>query len=470
VAGACATDPTDPTGDAAPASQPAGSATEWVPCRPGLECATVRVPVDHDRPDGPTLELALVRVPATDPARRIGSLFVNPGGPGGSGVEMVESGFRFDPETMAHFDLVGFDPRGVGRSGALACQVDLARERLPDPDPNDDAEAAALDAHARAIADRCAATDGELLDHLHTGAVVRDLDRLRVAVGDERLHFYGFSYGSLIALRYLEAFPERAGHVVLDGVVDPTSTLTELLGQQADGFEELFAGPMADDCAAAADDCPPGGLVAAYDTVRSDLEGDPDAVIGPAELATATIMATYDVELWPVLRRALTAATQGDLAPLATLNALYHRAASFVAYAAVSCTDTPVPRGPEAWDAFAAELAQRSPRFGAATANELRVCAHWPVHTDQAPGPVRAAGAGPVLVLGTTGDVATPVANAVAVAAQLEDGHLVVHEGTGHTAYGANRCVIDLVGAYLVEGRVPVAAQPEPGVEDAVRC
>lgn len=412
------------------------------------------VPVDHAEPDGPTLDLALVRVPATDPAQRIGSLFVNPGGPGASGVEMVEGGFRFDEATMARYDLVGFDPRGIGASAPLRCQVDLTAGPLPDPDPRTEAAAAALEAHAEGIARGCAATDGDLLPHLDSTTVARDLEVLRRAVGDDRLNLYGFSYGSLLALEYLELFPERAGRIVLDGVVDPTATLTELLAQQTTAFERVFA-EMAADCASSGA-CPEPGLAAAYDQVLARLREAPVGDVGPAELATAAIMATYDPGLWPALYDALdTAVRTGDVAAIGRLSDLYTGGASFAAYAAVSCTDTPVPGSPADWDAYVEELRAISPRFGPATANELRTCAHWPVADATPPAAIRAEGSPPVLVIGTTGDAATPLDNAVAVAAALADGHLLVHEGEGHTAYGANPCVDGVVADYLVEGSVP---------------
>lgn len=433
---------------------PRDASIEWTACGGELECATVAVPVDHDAPAGPKTEVALVRVPAEDPTRRIGSLFVNPGGPGASGIELVESGFRFDDETMARFDLVGFDPRGIGRSDALACEADLTAGPLPDPDPDTAQERRDLDERARAMADRCAQAEGARLAHLHSWAVARDLDVLRAATGDEALSYYGFSYGTLIGLRYLELFPERAGRVVLDGVVDPTATLAELLAQQAEAFERMFTGEM-DRVCAASPSCPKGGLVAAYDQVRNRLEDGPVGEVGPAELATAAVMATYDPGLWDPLNRALTAALAGDVSGLEALSDLYYGSSSFPAYAAVSCTDTPVPAGPEAWDALAVETAAVSPRFGAATVNELRVCAHWPVAAERAPGVVRAEGSGPVLVIGTTGDAATPFESAVAVAEQLGSGHLLTHVGEGHAAYGSSGCVAAVVNGFLVHGRVP---------------
>lgn len=432
---------------------PEVTAAAWRRCGAGLECTEVAVPLDHDDPDGPTTEVALIRVPASDPARRRGSLFVNPGGPGASGVDMVRNGFRFDADTMARYDLIGFDPRGVGGSEPLGCSPDLTSEPLPDPHPDDAGEREELDRFARAVAQRCAETDGDRLAHLDTDHVTRDLDLLRRAVGDDELSYYGLSYGTFIGLRYLDLFPDRVGRMVLDGVVDPQVPLVDQLAQQAEAFDRAFA-EMAQACGAAAD-CPPQGLDSAYDDALSRVEAGPVDGVGPAEVATAAAMATYDAEIWGVLRQALArAVTAGDFSTLEALNDRYHEGASFAAYLAVSCTDTPVPRGAAEWDAFTAELASLSPRFGAAIASELRPCAHWPVTADVRPGPVRAAGSAPVLVIGTTGDAATPVENAVAVAEQLEQGRLLVHEGRRHTAYG-DPCVDAAVRTYLLDGLLP---------------
>jgi pimeloyl-ACP methyl ester carboxylesterase len=420
-----------------------------------VECADLEVPLDHDHPDGWRITLGLARVPATDGASRLGSVLINPGGPGASGVELVLGGFRLDARTMAHYDLVGFDPRGVGRSEALRCEPDLVSQPLPDPSPDTPAEVDQLDRQARAIAERCAETDGDRLAFLGSDSVARDLDLLREALGDDRLNYYGLSYGTLLGLRYLERFPERAGRIVLDGVVDPEADLAVLLRQQAVAVERVF-GEEAAACAQRSD-CPPGGLLAAFDEALRLVEDAPVDGAGPAEVATAGFLSTYDPGFWQPLARALgDAVADGDLTMLDRLSDLYHGSAAFAPYAAVTCSDTPVPRGPAAWDALVDELTRASPRFGPALGNELRTCAYWPVSTDRPPRAVRAAGSGPVLVIGTTGDAATPLDNAVRVSRQLANGHLLVHDGAGHTAVG-DPCVDEVVGRFLVDGELPAA-------------
>ena len=470
AAGGCSSDqPDQPAGDTtastveASAGDPATggdttaeepstpSGVEWASCGDGgLECATVAVPVDHDDAAGPTVDLALVRLPASGEA--VGTIFVNPGGPGASGADFVRSGFRLDPTTSNAYHLVGFDPRGVGASTSVGCRLDRADGPLPDYSPDDRAEADALDDDARSFAQACQAAGSPLLAHVDTASVARDLDQLRQLVGDEQLHYYGFSYGTLIGLVYADLFPERVGHLVLDGVVDPTHTLPDLLRQQTAAFDDLF-GEL--DAACATMTCPDGGVTAAYDRVLTTLEEGPVGQVGPAELENASLLTLYDESLWPLYAQALIEAEQGRYDTLELLNDSFVSGVDFAAYAAVECLDSPHPEGAEAWDAFADELTGLSARFGPAVANELRACAYWPVPPEPARNPVRAPGAPPIVVIGSTDDPATPLENAERVAADLDDGRLVTVEGAFHTSYSSSQCVRDLVEAYFGDGGPP---------------
>lgn len=428
----------------------------WTSCHQGLSCGRVTAPVDYADLAGPAIEIELVRVEATGDPR--GTVFVNPGGPGGSGVDYVVGGFRLEPEVARHYHLVGFDPRGVGLSAGLACTVNRAEGPLPDASPDDQAEAEILEDAARSLAESCGRLDGDLLPHLHTGAVARDLDVLRRAVGDEQLHYVGFSYGTLIGLVYADTFPDRVGHLVLDGVVDPVGGLVALLQGQAVGFDAAFA-QMEAACGVSLE-CPPGGLGAAHDQVVATLDDDgPQGEVGPFEVEMAALVATYSDRLWPLYAAALSLALDGNLGGLEQLSDTFVTVADFTAYAAVSCIDGGRPEGPEGWDGLVADLEARSPRFGAAIANELRVCAHWPVPALPAREPIQALGAGPIMVVGTTNDPATPLVNAEAVAATLDQGHLVIQEGDQHVAYSASACVRALVTDYLVDD-----TPPPPGV------
>jgi len=423
----------------------------WQECGQPFTCADLSVPLDHSEPDGELITLALVRVSAT--ANKVGTIFVNPGGPGASGVDFVRNGFRFDGRTMANYDLVGFDPRGVGASTTLGCEINMAELVLPDASPDDEDERAALDRLARSFADSC--RGDRLLPHLRTEAVAADLDVLRRAVGDDQLNFYGLSYGTLIGLIYADSFPETVGRLAIDGVVDPTLTLEDLLAQQAAGFDDLFH-RLAEQCGDVAP-CPEGGALAAYDRLAASLEeSGPTSNVGTAELEIATILSLYSESFWPIWAQAMIKAeTASNFDGIRSLSDTYHQGASFPVYAGVECIDTPALRTPESWDQLADRLTQISPRFGAPIANELRTCAHWAIPSDSPREPVAAPGANPILVIGTTNDAATPYLNAENVAASLERAHLVQAEGDHHTAYRANQCVQEIVSDFFFDGSLP---------------
>lgn len=430
------------------ASQPPDPVV-WTACGADLECGTVPVPLDHDVATGPMLDVSLIRVTASGPA--IGSIFVNPGGPGASGVEFVRSGFRFDPETASRYHLVGFDPRGIGQSNPLDCQVDRTAEALPDLSPDTDQERAELDADAAAIALRCQEVDGLLLPHLTTEDVARDLDLLRHAVGDETLHYYGLSYGTLLGFRYAARFPDRVGHLVLDGVVNPAFDLTQLLLQQSRAFEEAF--DMLDEgCRSGQVRCPADGVAAAYGRLVESLEqSGPQGNVGSTEVTMASLIALYSPDLWQPYASAMEAADDGNLGPLESLSDLFLGSISFTAYASFACADDGEKRDPADWDDLEIEAAAVAPRFGAVIANELRVCAHWP-NAEAGPGPTAADQVDvPVLIIGTTGDAATPLANAEVMAELFPASHLVTVDGRRHTAYNGSTCVREVVARYFAD-------------------
>jgi pimeloyl-ACP methyl ester carboxylesterase len=412
------------------------------------------VPLDWGDPSGPTIELALRRTPAGNPGERIGILTTNPGGPGASGTESSAFGGAFEGTEIAErFDIVGWDPRGVGASTPLECDDDVNEDLLRlDPDPDDATEQAALDDAASEFASRCGDAHGDLLPFLGTDQVAFDLEAIRRSLG-EPMAYVGFSYGTFIGLRYAELFPDGARSIVLDGVVDPTHALTDLLRSQAAAFDEVLQEAL-------------GDSLAAWDELYAAVEVEPVPTedgreLGPADVATGTTIAGYDEEYWPILRDAVDEALDGDGSLMLALADAYRDLGSYAAYQGVSCVDSENPDGGEAWAAFAAELEAVSPRFGAPMANEMLPCAFWPAPSRPVNGPVRAEGSPPILVLGTTGDPATPVEQAERVAAGLADGHLVVYEGEGHTAYGRDECVDEVVEAYLIDGDVPA---------DGARC
>lgn len=424
----------------------------WAPCGRSLECATLAVPLDWERADGPTIDLAVTRIPA-DGDDPLGAIATNPGGPGASGNDFISGGL-FSDELTERFDTLSWDPRGVGGSAPVRCDDDAIDDfvRL-DTDPDTPEEDAALDEGAAAVAASCEAGSGDILPYVGTGSVARDLEAIRRAYGAP-MAYVGFSYGTSIGLQHLSLFPGTMLGVVLDGVVDPTDAQTDLLRGQTVAFESILDEVLTD-----------AGMAAAYDELAAALEVQPlDAggdELGPGDLTTAAIYSLYAEELHGVLLDGLRDAADGDGGLLLDLAEAYRSVGGFGLYQAVSCTDSANPVGGEAWTAFADELDALGPRTGAAVANEMRPCAFWPVPPTPIVGPVVAEGSGPVLVIGTTGDPATPVEQAEAVAATLAEGHLLVFDGPGHTAYLSSSCVQDAVAAYLIEGQVPA---------DGARC
>ncbi|MFV0524550.1 MAG: alpha/beta fold hydrolase [Acidimicrobiales bacterium] len=456
------TGPFDPTGP---------DAAAWAPCPEGpAECARLTVPLDHAAPDGPTVELALARIPATGDRR--GSLVVNFGGPGVPGAKVLAGGgFRVDQAVAEHFDLVAWDPRGTGASTGLACATDRAEGPLPDTSPDDPAEAAALDRYHAELTEGCGATNHDLLRSLAPPTMADDLDAVRAVLGDDRLNYYGFSYGTIVGHWYAARYPDRVGHLVFDAVADATNGLDDLLRQQATGFETAFY--ELDRWCATSDACAVTDLAGTYDRVMIGLEtrsvdagavadpGPSGAAVGPNELESATLLALSRDGSWPRYSQALADADAGDWSDLADMADASLTAVPFTPYLATSCVDGAHPVGAEAWDAFADELAGIAPRLGPAVANEVRACASWPVGpVEDPPGPLPQAT--PVLVISAAQDPATPLENARRLAGAFGPaGHLITVDGLHHTSYGTSRCVRDRVSAYLVDD--------DPGPVDA-RC
>lgn len=417
----------------------------WHPCGK-FDCGSLDVPLDYSNPAGPTISLGLLRQPALDQTNKIGSLIVNNGGPGASPIEFITQGGVTNQAIHSRFDVIGFDPRGVGTSSPLNCATatQSAFHRL-DPSPDNAAEQQALDAGAQAIAADCAANAGNLLPHVGSDDVVRDMDTIRAALGEAKLTYLGYSYGTLLGLRYAELFPGNLRAMTLDGVVDPTQDLVAFLRAQTVAFDHLVSQALGD---AAAD----------YDTLAARVETDPLPVgartLGPSELATAALNAVYQPSGGTKLRAAVRSALNGDGSQLLAMNDDYENSVSFAAYAAVECTDYAHPVGADAYRAFADELTTLSPRFGGAIANELLACAFWPAPVHSVAGVVRAAGAPPILVIGTTGDPATPYEQAVKVASELERAVLLTVDSNGHTSF-SNTCAQAATGRYLVDLTLP---------------
>ena len=429
----------------------------WSACGGGLLCSTLPVPVDHAAPGGPTLDLAVVRVPARDPDRRIGALFVNPGGPGGSGVDMVRNtASGFDEETLDRFDIIGFDPRGVEASAAVRCGF----EKHPELE---ELEGAQLDA---AIAAACRENAGDVLPHLTTAAAARDLDLLRHALGDERLSYLGFSYGTVLGATYADLFPERVRVMVLDSALDPV----EWFGDRAPlerrnaiafgaAFDAFAAGCVRNEraCAFGGSD-PAGGLDRLLD--RAGSTGIPvpgEEPLDREDVIGAVTSGLYDDAMWPGLGAALHAAENGDGSDLYEIIVQRERRdgrrgnyadANF----SIICgdgTDRPDPAERAERDA---DLDGLSPVFGKMASVGGNVCAAWPEPAEPYRPAAEISGTPRVLVVNTTGDPATPLEGALALADRFDDAALVIVDGWQHGVYATgNTCVDEIVGRYLAD-------------------
>ena len=450
-----------PTTTTTTVALPPAVPVQWEACGGGFECGRVSVPVSYQEPRGTTLELALVKNPADDPSQRIGTLLMNPGGPGASGVRRVARGFRISDEVARRFDIVGFDPRGIGDSSPIRCGASVPAFRAEDLAPDTEDEERSLEAAARAVADECAATEGDRLGHYGTVEVVHDIEVIRRAIGEPQVSFVGISYGTLLGQLWAEWYPESVRALVLDGVVTTADNGATGSVKQAEGIDQAF-GAIADACASDPG-CPladRGGLGPAYDELARRIESGAvgGAGVGPTQLTYAAFWATYDHDTWPALWRAVDRGLDGDLSGIADLAASFTRLVEYAPFAIVSCLDGEHPEGYEAWQRGATGLAERSPRFGRVIANELLPCAFWPPGTYE-PIAVDAAGAPPILVVGSTGDAATPYSSAVSASRRLESGVLLTVELDGHVALGDSDCADAAITRYLVDLTVPAPGQ-----------
>jgi pimeloyl-ACP methyl ester carboxylesterase len=448
----------------------------WEDCRTNLRCATLEVPLDYADPSGATIELALLKVPASAAQRRVGSLVVNPGGPGGSGVDYAANADRyFGAEVRRVFDIVGFDPRGVGRSTPVDCLHDAELDAFvaADPDPDTPAEVRAADALVRAFGEGCVERSGALAAHVSTREAARDVDIIRAALGERRLNWFGASYGTFLGASYADLFPGRVGRMVLDGALDPTLSSLEMSLVQARGFETALRAYVG--ACVERGGCFLGESVDAgtsrirrfLDEVeRRPIDGtaERDLEIGTAVLGIWAPL--YNEQFWPTLDAALKSGFAGNGTILLQLSDAYtsrgpdgYRDNSLEALYAINCLDHGETVEPSEVDRLVPRFERASPTFGAIFAHGLSSCAQWPVESADGGSrgePLTAAGSDPILVVGTSRDPATPLEWATALARQLESGVLVTRDGDGHTGYHAgNACVDRAVEAYLVSGVVP---------------
>lgn len=432
----------------------------WTSCSQGRQCARVLVPLDYDHPDGTAITLALARKVGTG-THHLGSLFIDPGGPGGSGIDYLSS---FSAKGLEDYDVVGFDPRGVGQSTPVECTgADLDSFLTLDISPDTPQEQDTLVAADRDFGRDCLKESGPLLQHVSTVEVARDLDLLRGLVGDRTLSYFGASYGTQIGATYAQLFPARVGRLVLDGAVDITGDTSV---SQAQGFERAL-GAFADWCVARS--CSLGHtrpeVLAAVARLWTGLDAKPIAVGSrqlTQQLAVAGVVDILyaDQRGYPYLLQALQQAieqTDGRALlfyadQLNSRDDQGHYGQSNYAFPAIRCLDQR-DRGVQGEIAAARQASTKAPTVGSFFGPDLQ-CALWPVAAVP-PLELVGAGAAPIVVIGTTLDPATPYEYAVGMARQLRSGVLVTFKGRGHTAYGKSPCVQKLVVGYLVDGRVP---------------
>jgi pimeloyl-ACP methyl ester carboxylesterase len=452
----------------------------WTACG-DLQCGSVTVPLDDAHPGGATVQIALSRHPAEIPSERIGSLVINPGGPGASGIDDLSNEMTaLEPEVLDRFDIVSFDPRGVERSSPVTCEAPSSSSSSSassastttttsppqpgiDPVPTTPAARAALLRNDRAFAAQCQRYSGNLLPHVGTVDTARDLDRIRAALGDARLSFIGNSYGTLLGATYADLFPTHVRAMVLDSAIDPALDTTQYVTTQAQSFEmeltAFFSWCQSDGCAWHPAGDPTTALLALIEESRAHpLAVSGGGAAGPAELYNALLSGLGSQSSWPTLANALAEAEAGDGTAVSQMTTGYRHGGSTNgadAEQAIDCLDHPVSRDPATYPALAADVGKAAPVFGPLLAWGLLGCAVWPVLPTRVPAPVTDVGAPPILVVGTTGDPATPYAWSVSLAHQLQGGVLLTWQGHSHVAAYYSACVRSAIAAYLVDGTLP---------------
>ncbi|MEO8745422.1 MAG: alpha/beta hydrolase [Candidatus Dormiibacterota bacterium] len=462
---------------ASPSSTPSSaSSLAWKDCGGGLQCATLQVPLDYSHPSARSIGLALIRKPVTDAANRIGSLLLNFGGPGESGLQFMHDGASTFKNLNTRFDLVSFDPRGVGQSAPVSCVDGPAEDAylgldgvLDDPQEKQAAIQADKD-----FAAGCQARSGDLLPFMDSMSTARDMDMIRAAVGDSKLTYLGFSYGTYIGQAYAHLFPTRVRALSLDGVVDATVPANESNLSQVVGFEQNLQAFLTD-CRKNKNAAKPcafaqvGDPAAKLTQLMQILDTTPMQV-GSRQLTralamTGVLQALYDQSLWAYLDQALTAADRGDGRILLVLADFYNQRNADGTYAnlfngaflSTYCLDWPVPQDVAAYDALGPAFATASPLFGPWSQYSNLQCAYWPVKAIGTNAPMTVSGAPPILLVGGTDDPATPYAESQSVNRQIRGSILLTRQGNGHTSYQTSLCAQAAEDLYLIDLKLPAA-------------
>jgi pimeloyl-ACP methyl ester carboxylesterase len=441
-----------------------------VPSSITFDCATIQVPQDWANPsDGKTFHIALIRARSTRQSSRIGSLVVNPGGPGGSGVELaIYLSQALPGDVLERFDVVGFDPRGVGRSDPVKCfsDADLDASFGYDPDPQSQADFDAYVNLNKKMAGDCQARYGDSLRLYSTKQAARDVDAVRVAVGDQKITYLGFSYGTLLGATYAQLFPKNIRAFVLDGAVDPTQPPVQSAEGQAMGFSRAFDA-FAKWCQTNTAGCPvapdaKAALTKALDqSRRSPLKAADGRKVTAGWVMTGVFSALYSQREWPLLATGLADLGNGDPKKILQLADDYaqrdaggHYGNMFDIFNTVSCDDDPGGETVQQARDLQGQWRQKYPLFGTSLAIGVISCAVWPIKRDPFP-TGKADGAPPIVVVGTTNDPATPYEQTAKLASMLGVGHVLTWQGEGHTAYPQTTCIRAAIDAYLISLSVP---------------
>ncbi len=448
----------------------------WHSCDKKFRCARLQVPIDYQAPSKGSLSLALVELPSTS-AHPVGDLLMNPGGPGGSGVQFLEQ--NPFPASLRHlFNLVSWDPRGVGGSDPIHCVGTATMRRLIglNPAPTTPAEVAQVVKATKSFVHQCTAhTPKLLLENVGSIQTIQDMNRIRVALGETKLNYLGFSYGTYLGELYAARYPTHIRAMVLDGVVDPALNTVTSDVQQAQGFEtdlkDFFAWcPTNKACTSEL----PQGARNAYDTLfgafahghsipaqlPAKFGGLQQVNLGVAEVALAGSM--YSRQSWPDLALALQQGLARNGTELIAIAYYYEGLQAngtfdneLAAEVATDCVDRPSPTKLSTYKTLSDQMARVAPDFGASEAWGSLTCAYWPVKPQATPHPITAKGAPPILLVGSTADPATPYRWAQAVAHQLAHAVLLTRQGPGHTGYFFSTCIQADVNRYLATLKLP---------------
>jgi len=459
------------------------STLDWQNCSGNFQCATLKTPIDYSDATLGQFDIAVIRYRDPGQHDRIGSLVINPGGPGVSGIEYARSAqYILSPDVLERYDIVGFDPRGIGASTPIHCLSDAEQDELlaGDPKPDNEAEYAQGLSDTQAFIDKCVAKTANLA-HFSTADAARDMELLRQALGDEKLNYMGFSYGTYLGTLYAQAFPNNVGRFVLDGAIDPSISIDQQSLIQAVAFDQALANFIADCAQEKNCPLPPNATPAFFTELFTKVAANPLTItngestrlITEGLVVTGTASALYDdASGWPQLRTAITQALQGDGSGFAKLADAYNGRKSDGTYSdnqndaniIINCLDWQESRSNDAIRASAAKFIKAAPVFGpyvaysGITCNTLnKAIGRLQRTTGQSTSQIRNT-ATPVLVIGTTQDPATPYVWAKALANYIAGSRLITLKGEGHTGYGrGSGCVDDAVDQYLIERLIPKA-------------